>query len=68
MQTAKLADGQVTVQLNVDDISLLNNALNEVCNGVHLSDPDFETRLGVSRAKARDLLRQIHDLLVQSRG
>ena len=41
----------------------LVNALNEVCNGIHISDSEFNSRLGVDRT----LLASLHqELLAQS--
>lgn len=36
-----------------------HNALNEVCNGIHL-EGEFDTRTGCSIEEARDLLAKIH--------
>jgi hypothetical protein len=52
-----------TVELTDAELVTLNNALNEVCNGVHIDDPEFETRLGVTRAEARALLLKISGLI-----
>jgi hypothetical protein len=49
------------VQLTIDEIGILNNALNEVCNGIHL-EGEFDTRMGCSVEEARSLLSQIHGL------
>ncbi|MEU8320513.1 hypothetical protein AB0C33_19330 [Nonomuraea sp. NPDC048881] len=51
----------ITVNLGPDDALAINNALNEVCNGVHLDDWDFQTRMGVERDQARSVLRAISD-------
>jgi hypothetical protein len=53
------------VDLPRDELTLLNNALNEVCNGVHDLDDDneFATRLGASREDARRLLGEIGEVL-----
>ena len=37
---------------------MINNALNEVCNGIDVEE--FETRLGWPRGRLSDLLSQIH--------
>src|SRR2546423_739685 len=50
------------------EMMLISNALNEVCNGVHIDDFEFQTRLGVSREEARRLLRQIHERLREMAG
>jgi len=40
---------------------IINNALNEVCNGMSL-DGEFSTRMGCSLEEARQLLDRIHAL------
>jgi hypothetical protein len=54
-----------TVIVSLDELRLLNNALNEVCNGVRELDTDveFATRLGASREQGRGLLREIRAAL-----
>ena len=49
------------VELTKDELGILNNALNEVCNGIHL-DGEFVTRMGCTVEEARALLSRIHDL------
>jgi hypothetical protein len=51
-----------TVELTTDELHVLNNALNEVCNGIHLED-EFSTRMGCSLEEARELLKEIHGFL-----
>jgi hypothetical protein len=46
-----------------DELLLLNNALNEVCNGISLDDDEFQTRLGVDRKTARKLLAKLGSLV-----
>jgi hypothetical protein len=54
---------QLTLELSRAELTLLNNALNEVCNGVEIEEWEFSTRLGASRDEARELLQRIHTLL-----
>jgi hypothetical protein len=42
-----------------EELVIINNALNEVCNGVSMSDEEFETRLGCPRATARKVLAKV---------
>lgn len=60
---ANTDDQPIELQLTRGDLLLINNALNEVCNGVRIDDFEFETRLGVSRDEARQLLRRVSDRL-----
>ncbi|MBA4163341.1 MAG: hypothetical protein C0510_01710 [Erythrobacter sp.] len=41
------------------DLYVIKNALNEICNGVHLDEWDFETRMGVDRETVRALLDRV---------
>ena len=47
------------VSLGNDELLAISNALNEVCNGVAITEPEFQTRLGVSRDFVDTLLRSL---------
>jgi hypothetical protein len=49
------------VELTRDELEIINNALNEVCNGVNL-EGEFDTRMGCTLSEARELLARIHNL------
>jgi len=49
----------VTIRLSRSELSMVNNALNEVANGVDISDAEFQTRLGESRSDVRQLLTEV---------
>jgi hypothetical protein len=53
----------VSVLVSKDELLILNNALNEVCNGVAIEDWEFSTRLGVGRSDARRLLAELGDVI-----
>ena len=53
----------VEIALSRDELLLLNNALNEVCNGIHIEEPEFATRLGLDRSEALSLLSAVNRLL-----
>ena len=59
----RMADPRFILELTVDELRIVNNALNEVCNGVDFSDAEFATRLGASREEARALLQRVNQLL-----
>lgn len=50
-----------TLELDEAELELMNNALNEVCNGLDISE--FKTRLGQSHEAALDLLKRLNSLL-----
>jgi len=65
MQILDRTPTSASLQLTKDELLLLNNALNEVCNGVHElgHDGEFQTRLGTTRHRAREILREISQLI-----
>jgi hypothetical protein len=54
----------VSVEFTRAELGILNNALNEVCNGIHL-DGEFDTRMGCTVEEGRALLSKIHALASQ---
>ena len=49
----------VDIRLTQDELGMLGNALNEVCNGIHFEDSEFQTRIGSHRAAVCTLLENI---------
>ena len=60
MEIIESTKDKMTVSLSSTELIIINNALNEICNGVDI--PEFETRLGYSREQVGKLLDQIHSL------
>jgi len=61
----------ITVQLGPKDAVAINNALNEMCNGIGrdgLDDWDFHARLGVFREEARAVLRAMRPAAEAMKG
>jgi hypothetical protein len=56
----------MTVELAKHELEIINNALNEVCNGIHL-EGEFDTRMGCSIEEARALLAKISVLAPSQR-
>lgn len=48
-------------ELTKDALGIINNALNEVCNGIDL-EGGFDTRMGCTVEEARAVLAKIHGL------
>ena len=55
-----------TVSFTADELLMINNALNEVCNGVDFADDEFRTRLGFPREQVRQLLARVSELMEKS--
>lgn len=60
MKLKKIIDGEITVTVSDDELLTISNAINEVCNALHLDD--FQTRMGVSMAEALKLLNEISQI------
>ena len=61
----KINDEGADLRVTHDELLMLNNALNEVCNGVNIHEKAFQTRLAFERSDLRALLALIHELLPQ---
>jgi hypothetical protein len=48
-----------------EELVVINNALNEVCNGLSFDDDEFQTRIGYSRTMAQNLLKKIAKALTK---
>jgi hypothetical protein len=51
----------MTIELTKDELGMISNALNEVCNGIHL-EGEFDTRMGCTVEEGRELLEKIRTL------
>ena len=49
-----------------EELVVINNALNEVCNGLPFDEDEFQTRIGYPRATAQDLLKKIAKALEEA--
>lgn len=65
MTIHEVQDQQFTVTLSRNELVILNNALNEICNGIDA--PEFETRIGATMEDARLLLREVHRAIDRAR-
>ena len=49
------------VELTKNELGIINNALNEVCNGIDL-EGEFDTHMGCTVEEARELLVKIRSV------
>ena len=56
-------EDQVEVRLSLEELVLLRNILDEICNGMQFTDRDFQVILDTNRAQADDLLLRISNAL-----
>lgn len=61
MDVIERSEERVTLAVGIDELRIINNALNEVCNA--LPRASFETRIGATLADARLLLNEVNALL-----
>jgi len=54
MNTIKIYKDKVVLELSKDELGVLSNALNEVCNGIEVWE--FDTRMGIKIENARTML------------
>ena len=50
--------GEIAIQLTSHELSILANALNEVCHGLPV--PDFSSRIGATLEEVTALLKEIN--------
>jgi hypothetical protein len=48
-----------------EELVVINNALNEVCNGLSFDDDEFQTRIGYPRAMVQSLLKKVAKTLAR---
>lgn len=53
-------DASVEIDLTFDELSMINDTLNEICNGIEI--PEFELRIGYQRERALAILKKIKDV------
>lgn len=60
MEVVESAHESITLRLATDEVIILSNALNEICNGIWISE--FETRVGYTREEVERLLEQFQQI------
>ena len=60
MKTILKNHTRTLLSLTADEMVAISNALNEVCNGIHIEDAEFETRLGLPRSVLQGILADLN--------
>ncbi len=60
MKAIQIGTKRSQIELDLEEILILNNSLNEVCNGIDIFE--FATRMGVDRERVRHLLAELSEL------
>jgi hypothetical protein len=58
MKLERTENNSAIVQLSRHELVILNNALNEICNGIDLGD-EFSTRIGAETPEVAVLLSEV---------
>ncbi len=65
MNILKNDNSGVTVEITKNETVILNNALNEICNGSYAIDEiEFQTLVGATKKEVVELLEELNKLLV----
>ena len=65
MKDSKQNSPHTSPPFSHEELVIINNALNEVCNGLSFDDDEFQTRIGYPRAKAQSLLKKVAKALAR---
>jgi len=63
MKIVELKKSEVCLGFSVDELITLSNITNELCNGLDISDEEFETRVGVSHKTTLSLLGELLEVI-----
>ncbi|MGH9352432.1 MAG: hypothetical protein ACRD2G_09755 [Terriglobia bacterium] len=66
MTATKLDGAETVIQLSPKELTILNNALNEVCNALDLWE--FSTRMGVAKEEVLKLLQEMSVAVDEAQG
>lgn len=57
MNAIEIGKQKITLEFSKDELGIIANALNEVCNGIEVWE--FDTRMGISIEEARNMLKAL---------
>jgi len=63
MKLIRQVEDQVEMRLSLDELILLRNVLNEVCNSMHFTDNDLVAIFDMNRPEAEELLLHLNAAL-----
>lgn len=61
MKLIEIVDAEINISLSLEEMLVVNAALNEICNGIEVFE--FETRIGKTREWVADLLEEVGNIL-----
>jgi len=63
MRILNLKNNRAEIQVSLDELVILNNALNEICYGIDMDDAEFSVRIGAEHKDGVCLLNEISSLI-----
>ncbi len=48
--------------ISKEEIRIIHQSLNEICNGLHFEDSEFETRVGATKSECRKLMLKLESI------
>ncbi|MDZ4869674.1 MAG: hypothetical protein SGI91_20315 [Alphaproteobacteria bacterium] len=65
MKLIGLTGTNARIDVTIEELTTISNALNETCNGIDI--PEFETRVGVPLEQAHALLAELRAIVDKAR-
>ncbi len=63
MRRLNFKNNSADIQVSLDGLVILNNALNEICYGIDMDDAEFSVRIGAEHKDGVCLLNEISSLI-----
>lgn len=63
MKIIKMTKGNIQIEFNVEELIIVNNALNETLNEIEFFE--FQVRVGATTDEVEDLLREVNDAVTR---
>lgn len=64
----KVNINQINISLTKEEIRIIHQALNEICNGIHFEDSEFETGPGTQKKTAIALMKKLGEIYKECNG
>ncbi|MBY5815915.1 hypothetical protein [Rhizobium leguminosarum] len=61
MKLISVAEADLMVSTNLEELHIFHAALNEICNGIEIFE--FETRIGASLEEVKGVMRSLDEIL-----
>lgn len=59
MENKNTTNSNIIITLTREELRIVTQALNEICNGIDISEAEFGTRIGAGRSEVQTLLSRL---------